>query len=509
MDIQGLLSDKTYFCTTTINTHTTYSHNNNNPLWLLPHESAIVSSPAFYSSSTNAMSSDSATRQWTLVLVLTALFLSLVVVGQIIARYGAAYWAAPREITALLDSADSSLHENESYDRDVAKVARRDDKIRLGRLLGEIQRAGDDLREDLNNVLVIPREDNDSLDYSEKSEADIDIRLDLSGSRRRTTTASRQPPAHHISSSSPSPRLKTSARILWAAKRTHLEERLRRLDLLRMRFLVVYMSVVAATATAAAERVEKSAEKSAEIATTNAATAAATAARANAAAAVAASSTLTARNTSSSNANANRNASARRSSRSTSSGSSSSSDDSSCSSSSSSAANSPLMSATPSMPTSPSARSKTTADIVAASIAAAAAAAMAAGDTDDVYYPSSPTSMPGSPGFGHTHPFLRSIQQQSESQSKSTSKSQPTTPPQQQQPSPPATPHTGSTKTDDFDSLRRKPPSRRVTTLGIRPPDATPEHNHRAGWMGVVQELQRSPLLHKRHTSIEMSMTRR
>ena len=151
-------------------------------------------------------------RQWTIILVLTALLLSLVVLGQILARYSSAYFAAPREITAFVDSVDSSIQENESYDRDVAKVQRLDDKIRLGRLLREIQKGGDDLREDLNALL-----------------ADEDGRL------------------------------RTSARLLWASKRARLEERLRRLDLLRMRFLVVYMSIVAATTTAAAEKVEKSA----------------------------------------------------------------------------------------------------------------------------------------------------------------------------------------------------------------------------------------------------------
>jgi len=157
--------------------------------------------------------SESSARQWTIILVLTALLLSLVVLGQILARYSSAYFAAPREITAFVDSVDSSIQENESYDRDVAKVQRLDDKIRLGRLLREIQKGGDDLREDLNALLL--------------SEDDT--------------------------------RLRASARLLWASKRAHLEERLRRLDLLRMRFLVIYMSIVAATTTAAAEKVEKSA----------------------------------------------------------------------------------------------------------------------------------------------------------------------------------------------------------------------------------------------------------
>jgi len=157
--------------------------------------------------------SESSARQWTIILVLTALLLSLVVLGQILARYSSAYFAAPREITAFVDSVDSSIQENESYDRDVAKVQRLDDKIRLGRLLREIQKGGDDLREELNGLLL--------------SEDDT--------------------------------RLRASARLLWASKRARLEERLRRLDLLRMRFLVIYMSIVAATTTAAAEKVEKSA----------------------------------------------------------------------------------------------------------------------------------------------------------------------------------------------------------------------------------------------------------
>lgn len=137
--------------------------------------------------------------QWTIILVLTALLLSLVVVGQIVAHYGSAYLAAPREITAFIDTADFSIQENESYDRDVAKVQRLEDKMRLGRLLREIQKSGDDLREDLNSMLV-----------------------DESG-----TT------------------LRMSARLLWAAKRRHLEDRVRRLDQLRMRFLVVYLGLIA------------------------------------------------------------------------------------------------------------------------------------------------------------------------------------------------------------------------------------------------------------------------
>ncbi|KAF5650966.1 hypothetical protein F52700_201 [Fusarium sp. NRRL 52700] len=137
--------------------------------------------------------------QWTIILILIAVILSLIVLVQITSSYTAAYQAAPLEIATFLDTADFSVQENESYDRDVAKVQRLDDKIRLTRLLREIQKTGDDLREDINSVVI-----------------------------EEDTT-----------------KLKTSARLLWASKRSRLEDRVRRLDMLRMRFLVVYMGVVA------------------------------------------------------------------------------------------------------------------------------------------------------------------------------------------------------------------------------------------------------------------------
>lgn len=142
--------------------------------------------------------SESGWLQWTIIIVLTALFLSLIVVGQVAAAYWTAYVAAPQEIVTFIDTVDFSIQENESYDRDVAKVQRLEDKIRLGQLLREIQKGGDDLREQLNGMVV---------------------------SEGATT-------------------LRTSARVLWGARRSQLEDRVRRLDLLRMRFLVVYLGIM-------------------------------------------------------------------------------------------------------------------------------------------------------------------------------------------------------------------------------------------------------------------------
>lgn len=141
-------------------------------------------------------------RDWTVVLVLTALTLSTVVLAQNLATYVSAYLAAPTEVTVFLDTVDFSIQENESYDRDVERLPLLGDKIRLGRLVREIQKGGDDLREELGRLLV----------------------------------------------SEDAPALRTGARLLWAARRRALEDRVRRLDQLRMRFLVVYLGVVTAAA---------------------------------------------------------------------------------------------------------------------------------------------------------------------------------------------------------------------------------------------------------------------
>lgn len=148
--------------------------------------------------------------QWTIVLALTALFLSAVVTAQILSAYAKAYMSAPAEVYTFVDAADSSVQENESYDRDVSRVRRLEDKLRLGRLLREIQKCGDDLREELSGVLM-----------PEDGGGGDDVMGDLKDYR-----------------------LTTTARVLWASKRRGLEDKVRRLDMLRMRFLVVYLGIV-------------------------------------------------------------------------------------------------------------------------------------------------------------------------------------------------------------------------------------------------------------------------
>lgn len=158
---------------------------------------------------------DTATSIIILLILLTACLVSLFLILQVATSYTHAYFAAPNEVTTFIDAVDFSIQENESYDRDVAKVQRLEDKLRMGKLLREIQKCGDDLREDLNKLLI-----------------------DEGGTR-----------------------LRTSSRLLWAQKRKRLEESMRRLDLLRMRFLVVYMGLVAAKGTTEKELPAKDPEK--------------------------------------------------------------------------------------------------------------------------------------------------------------------------------------------------------------------------------------------------------
>lgn len=135
-----------------------------------------------------------------ILVLVTALLLAVAVIANVATSYTSAYLSAPSEIATFVDAVDFSIQENESYDQDIARVQRLEDKMRLVRLLREIQRCGDDLREELNRLLI-----------------------DESGTR-----------------------LRSSSRLFWAGKRGRLEERVRRLDLLRMRFLVVYMGLVVA-----------------------------------------------------------------------------------------------------------------------------------------------------------------------------------------------------------------------------------------------------------------------
>ncbi|KAI1643496.1 uncharacterized protein F4817DRAFT_349492 [Daldinia loculata] len=159
---------------------------------------------------------------WTLLLLVTALCLALclalLVAAHILTSYATAYLAAPHEITTFLEAVDSSIQENEGFNGDVEKVPRLADKLRLGRLLREIQKSGDDLREELNRLVL------------------------AEGGRT----------------------LRTSARFLWAGHRKQLEERVRRLDMLRMRFLVVYMGIVATMAGDRAKQAERTTPKDPE-----------------------------------------------------------------------------------------------------------------------------------------------------------------------------------------------------------------------------------------------------
>lgn len=145
---------------------------------------------------------DSGWLQWAYILAGSATGMTIVMIAQAANSYWTAYRVAPQEVANFIDTLDFSIEENEGYDRDVSRVQRLEDKIRLNRLLREIQRIGDDLRDDLNRLV-----------------------------REESATT-----------------LRTSSRIMWASKRAQIEERMKRLDSLRMRFMMVYLGIITSVA---------------------------------------------------------------------------------------------------------------------------------------------------------------------------------------------------------------------------------------------------------------------
>lgn len=145
---------------------------------------------------------DSGWLQWAYILAGSATGMTIVMIAQTANSYWTAYRVAPQEVASFIDTLDFSIEENEGYDRDVSKVQRLEDKIRLNRLLREIQRIGDDLRDDLNHLV-----------------------------REESATT-----------------LRTSSRIMWASKRAQIEERMKRLDSLRMRFMMAYLGIITSIA---------------------------------------------------------------------------------------------------------------------------------------------------------------------------------------------------------------------------------------------------------------------
>jgi hypothetical protein len=142
--------------------------------------------------------------------LLTATFSSVVILVQFGSTYVHAYFHSTSEITTFLDVLTDAIVENESYDRDISRVGKLEDRIRLGRLLGEIRKLGDELREQVDGLVV------------NSGERDM--------------------------------RLRGKMRLLWVWKRKGLNGRMKRLDSLRMRFLVAYMGIVAAGGVMAQEK---------------------------------------------------------------------------------------------------------------------------------------------------------------------------------------------------------------------------------------------------------------
>lgn len=149
------------------------------------------------------------------LVVFTALLLSLAVLAQFLATLTPGFVSASSELEPFASYLEASVHENQSYDLDISSLpgsARLKDKMRLSLLLQEIQKCGDDMRENLNRLLIV----------------------DLTTSTNGVSGIGGM-------------KLKPSAKLFWGFKKKELEERVKRIDMLRLRFLVVYMSIVASS----------------------------------------------------------------------------------------------------------------------------------------------------------------------------------------------------------------------------------------------------------------------
>ncbi|KAB8290696.1 hypothetical protein EYC80_008336 [Monilinia laxa] len=150
-----------------------------------------------------------------LLLTCAATAVSLPILVQTLLTHLSAYNTAPQDLNTYLSVLESSVSENASYDHDISRISKLEDKLRLAGMVREIQKCSDELRGLLDTM--VRKEDHKSL--------------------------------------------KLRSRILWGTTRRDLEERVRKLDLLRMRFLVVYLGMVAAKTEVVLKEKEKERER--------------------------------------------------------------------------------------------------------------------------------------------------------------------------------------------------------------------------------------------------------
>ncbi|ESZ91098.1 hypothetical protein SBOR_8498 [Sclerotinia borealis F-4128] len=153
-----------------------------------------------------------------LLLTCAATAVSIPILVQTLLTHLSAYHTAPQDLSTYLSVLESSISENASYDHDISRISKLEDKLRLAGMVREIQKCGDELRDLLDKM--VSKEDHK--------------------------------------------RLKLGSRILWGTTRRDLEERVRKLDLLRMRFLVVYLGMVAAKTEVVLKEKEREKEREKE-----------------------------------------------------------------------------------------------------------------------------------------------------------------------------------------------------------------------------------------------------
>ncbi|EGS18500.1 uncharacterized protein CTHT_0051020 [Thermochaetoides thermophila DSM 1495] len=144
------------------------------------------------------------------VLLSLTSFLLLVTLLVHILPYYKSYLSASSEVSCLLETSDYLLAEADTYTHEVSKLPRLSDRVRLSKLVREFRREAEALRKEVNSLVL-----------------------------RRGQ--------HQEHGRGEGLALRPIARLGWAVYKGRLDERIRRVDVLRVRLLVAQVGVISNT----------------------------------------------------------------------------------------------------------------------------------------------------------------------------------------------------------------------------------------------------------------------
>ena len=170
---------------------------------IFPHSNPPILSPSPTAPATSTPFSLAVLLSLTSLLLLATLLIHIL-------PYSKSYLSAPSEVSCLLETSDYLLSESDTYTHDVSKLPRLSDRARITKLVREFRREAEALRKEVNS-LVLRRGQLHGHGCGEGLE------------------------------------LRPIARLGWAVYKARLDERIRRVDMLRLRLLIAQMGVISTT----------------------------------------------------------------------------------------------------------------------------------------------------------------------------------------------------------------------------------------------------------------------